>query len=118
MIVLLCLLLPLLTGCSQGVAPRIMYTAVIEKIDDLEGDHYLPTTGQKPLIRLQLHLKGLVNDRDTLDVLVLDLYRPKIYGEVGDTVSFGYFRTLPVNRELWFEQLNEYGIVHKKPANR
>src|SRR5687768_12249926 len=89
------LLSALLPGCGHIKAPRTTYLAVVEGIDDREGDFYSPTKGRKPLIRVQLRLPSGPNTTDILNVLILDLFSAQVYGDLGDTVSFAYSSRLP-----------------------
>ena len=113
---ILSLLFLLFAGCSHDVAPQVLYSAVIESIEDLPGQHFSPAKGQVPLSCLHLHLLRPMEENQPagLQVLVLGLFRPDLYGRTGDHVSFHFAGRLPLSGKLWVEQLSGYRVQRSR----
>jgi hypothetical protein len=115
-------LLFIVIGCAQLARrpPRNVFVGTVERVDDREGEHYSPIRGHQPLtcIHLRLARNPRALTEEHLSVLVLGLYYPEIYGQAGDSVSFGHVGNLPMSGELWFEELFDYTILPKKSAGQ
>ena len=109
---ILSLLFLFFAGCSHAVTPGILYSAVIENVEDLPGQHYSPAKGQAPMSCIHLRLIGPMDgtNHSRLRVLVLGLYRPDLYGQTGDQISFRLTGRLPLSGKLWIEQLDGYRV--------
>ena len=103
-------------GCTHSVSVRRTYSATIERIVERQGEFYSPEKGHKPLTCLYLQVVDSENKGrgEILRVLVLDLYAPETYGEVGDRVLFGYFGEFPRSGEVDFDSLAGYKLLTKK----
>ena len=99
-------------GCVRPPLPRVAYSGVIERVEERDGDHFSPEKGHKPLHCVYLRLAKGANAREgeLLRVFVLDLYSPEIYGQQGDMISFEKLGRLPVNDEVWFDELLDYAV--------
>lgn len=114
---ILLLSLALLAGCGHEVSSPTQYYAVIERIEDVPGQHYTPERGKEPLSCIHLYLCDARGEHrmSRLGVFVFGLYRPAEFGEAGDWVAFQIADNLPLRDELWIEQLTGYRVLsHSK----
>lgn len=100
-------------GCLVSASTPLVYTATIERVEQLPANYYSPWEGPKPLVCLYLRVAApSACDRgEVIHVFLMDLYSPEIHGQHGDSVLFSYAHTLPVSRELSFEALDDYRVV-------
>jgi len=105
-------LLLLLSGCVNQPLPSTEYSAVIENIEDVPGQHYSPAGDQEPLYAFDLRIINPRKHESRLRLLVLGLSRAERLGITGDKVSFRITGPFPVNEELWLDQLTEYRVLN------
>ena len=108
-----------LSACTHELLPGSVYSAVIERVEDVPGKHYTVTKGETPLSCIHLRLIGSIDeDRGRRQRLfVLGLYRPDILGEKGDLVSFRLVGELPPDGRIWIEQLSGYRVAFRGKTN-
>lgn len=117
---LLALVFAGLLGCGTATLPRVRYEGVITRVEEPDGRFLSPWKGDKPLLVLDVQLSAPTNGalaRPARRVMLrtLDLYSPRAHGAVGDHISFTCAGTLPVDRDLWFEQIRDYHVLRRGP---
>lgn len=100
-----------LLGCAQPSARERVCTGEIVRVENVAGQHYSPTKGEKPLTRLVLRMAAPgTAHAEVVRISILDIYSADLYGKTGDTVTF----TWPDMRRLedvWIDQLKDYQVV-------
>jgi hypothetical protein len=105
-------------GCVLSAPSTMTYRAKIVRVQEREGDFISPQKGHRPLFCLSLRVSDprRKGREESLQVLVLDSYSPRVYGKAGDTVSFNYRDRLPSSGEIDLESLGAYEILPKEGA--
>jgi hypothetical protein len=100
-------------GCVSSSRPLVAYYGTIDRVVERPGEFLSPIKGYRPLYSIHVQLADSANtdNGSGLEILVLDLYSPAIYGKAGDRIQFQYIGKLPGNRQLDFDSLGGYFIT-------
>jgi hypothetical protein len=109
----------MLSGCRNQTPPPAEYFVLIERIEDVPGEHYSPAIGRQPLFCIHVRLVGADGKprRSSLRLYVPGLYRPEMFGREGDWVSFRIAGQIPLGGEIWIEQLAAYRVLPREASD-
>jgi hypothetical protein len=106
-------ILLLFGGCISPSPSSVRYFGTVERVLERQGEFISPIKGYRPLysIYVQVADPAKADNRNSLEILLLNFYSPEIYGKAGDRIQFRYPGNLPSRRQLDFDSLVEYFII-------